>query len=84
MEAWEAYQVALTYWKTEDARAFLPMAIATPIGVTANVRAWREIFEARALNPRAQWEIRAVLRALLDDLAETLPCLFGDLIERDS
>lgn len=65
--------------KPEDARFVLPNASKTEIVMTANLRMWRHIFQERALNPHAQWEIRGIFGSLYDRLCEKLPAVFGDL-----
>lgn len=65
----------------EDARSVLPQATKTEVVTTYNVRQWRHVFEHRALNPKAQWQIRWLMLGILDTLAEAAPILFGDLIE---
>ncbi len=67
--------------KPEDARSVLPMAMKTELIATYNLRTWRHIFEERALNPRAQWEIRGVMRDVLRIFAELLPEIFEDQLE---
>lgn len=65
--------------RSEDARYHLPNATATEVVTTYNLRQWRHVFAERALNPRAQWEIRSVMYGLLGELADYLPDVFGDL-----
>ncbi|OGN96963.1 MAG: thymidylate synthase, flavin-dependent [Chloroflexi bacterium RBG_13_51_36] len=67
--------------KPEDARYLLPNAMKTELVVTMNLRMWRHVFQERALNPAAQWEIRSVFRGIFDDFRELLPCVFDDLKE---
>ncbi len=67
--------------KPEDARSCLPNATKTEIAMTCNIRNWRHIFRDRALNPRAQWQIREIMLALLDELNAKVPELFEDLYE---
>lgn len=67
--------------KPEDARYVLPNATKTELAVTFNLRMWRHIFEMRALNKHAQWEIRGIFSNILDDLKERLPAVFCDLEE---
>lgn len=63
----------------EDARFVLPNACKTEIFTTMNLRSWRHFLRLRALNPHAQWEIRAIARSILATLQEHLPVVFEDL-----
>jgi thymidylate synthase (FAD) len=63
----------------EDARYVLPNATKTGLATTFNLRQWRHVFKERALNRHAQWEIRGIFSAILADLVERLPAVFGDL-----
>lgn len=65
--------------KAEDARSVLPNATKTEVVVTANWRQWRHMFQHRALNPRAQWQIRELMLDALKGLSTVLPAVFGDL-----
>ena len=65
----------------EDARSVLPNATKTEVVTTFNLRQWRHVFKERALNPRAQWQIREILLGILKEFAELLPAVFGDLLE---
>jgi thymidylate synthase (FAD) len=75
------YLEASKHIKPEDARYLLPNATRTELVVTANLRMWRHIFRERALNPKAQWEIRGIFLQLLEKLTEDLPSVFEDLTE---
>lgn len=66
----------------EDARFLLPNATATIVVTTFNVRQWRHVFRDRALNPKAQWEIKGIMRQLLTRFINIAPCLFDDLLLR--
>lgn len=62
----------------EEARSVLPNSLKTEIIITANVREWRHILQlraARAAHPQA----RELMGALLSELKEKLPVLFGDV-----
>ena len=65
--------------KPEDARFLLPNACKTEIVMTMNMRMWRHVFEERALNSHAQWEIRGIFKSIYDELSQALPAIFGDL-----
>lgn len=78
--AFLAYQYALETMPPEDARFLLPNACKTEIVMTCNLRMWRHIFRERALNPRAQWEIRKIFRDMMDHFKILLPAVFGDLV----
>jgi thymidylate synthase (FAD) len=64
----------------EDARSLLPNATKTEVVTTFNLRQWRHVFEDRALNPKAQWEIRGIMLGILKEFAERLPVIFGDML----
>lgn len=66
----------------EDARSVLPQATKTEVVTTFNVRQWRHVFAHRALNLRAQWQIRRIMCGILLTFAEASPVLFGDLAEK--
>jgi len=84
-EAFHAYEEAMEIGpikaRPEDARYFLPNAAKTEVVVTYNFRTWRHVFRERALNDHAQWEIRGIMRDLLDKVLATefIP-VFGDLL----
>jgi flavin-dependent thymidylate synthase len=63
----------------EDARFSLPIATKTEVVTTFNLRMWRHVIRDRALNPKAQWEIRGIFNGIYEDLLERLPAVFGDL-----
>lgn len=69
--------------KPEDARFVLPNATKTEVVTTFNLRQWRHVFKDRALNPRAQWELREIMMAILEKFVELMPSVFGDLVEKD-
>jgi thymidylate synthase (FAD) len=62
-----------------DARYVLPNATKTELAVTFNLRQWRHVFQERALNRHAQWEIRGIFSDILVELKEYLPAVFCDL-----
>lgn len=63
----------------EDARFSLPIATKTEVVSTFNLRMWRHVIRDRALNPKAQWEIRGIFNGIYEDLVSRLPAVFGDL-----
>jgi len=67
--------------KPEDARSLLPNAVKTEIVMSTNLRQWRHVVEERALNSRAQWEIRTICLQVLEAFNGILPEIFGDLWE---
>lgn len=79
--ACQGYLDMLTQIKPEDARYLLPNATKTEIVTTLNLRMWRHVFQERALNPAAQWEIKGIFKGIFYDFRELLPCVFGDLAE---
>ncbi len=60
----------------EDARFVLPNACDTRIIMTMNVRSLYNFFRLRCCN-RAQWEIRELAIAMLKEVREVCPLLFG-------
>lgn len=67
--------------KSEDARYVLPNATKTELAVTFNLRQWRHVFQERALNSHAQWEIKSIFLAILANLQIYFPAVFDDLRE---
>ena len=65
--------------KPEDARFVLPNACKTELIMTMNLRMWRHVFQERALNPRAQWEVRGIFSSIYDEFSRAMPAIFGDL-----
>ena len=65
----------------EDARYVLPNATKTELAVTFNLRQWRHVFQERALNKHAQWEIRGIFLAILHDMQARLPAVFKDMTD---
>lgn len=70
--------------RPEDARYVLPNATKTELAVTFNLRQWRHVFQQRALNKHAQWEIRDIFIGVLRDLKSRLPAVFCDLDSDDT
>jgi len=66
----------------EDARSVLPNCTKTEVVATFNLRQWRHVFMQRALNPRAQWEIRELMTDLMKECYRLLPVVFGDLQQK--
>lgn len=67
-------------WFSEDARQILPTSIKVDIGMTANFREWRRVFEMMT-QKTARWEIRGVMLKLLEEIKEIVPPVFVDFIE---
>ena len=66
--------------KNEDARFVLPNACTTEMIVSGNFREWRHVFQVRC-HRRAQWEIRDVCLAMLQELARHAPHVFIDTLK---
>jgi len=66
----------------EDARECLPNATKTEVVATYNLRTWRHVFEERALNKHAQWQIRGLMQDVLIEFGKALPAVFGDQLLR--
>ena len=88
-EAHAAYERLLAHLKAkhpalrvkqirEAARAVLPGMTETKIGVSANLRAWRDMLSLR-LPPTADAEIRELAEMLLADLRDYAPHAFADI-----
>ncbi len=60
----------------EDARFVLPNACETKMVMTMNVRSLRNFFAHRCCE-RAQWEIRALADAMLEEVKKVAPHLFA-------
>lgn len=60
----------------QDARYVLPNASCTKFAVSMNVRELLHFFELRCCN-RAQWEIRQLAWAMLEECNRVAPVLFG-------
>jgi len=60
---------------SEDARYILPQAVATKVIFTANARELLHVFNLRCCN-RAQWEIRAVAKKMLEKVKKIAPNIF--------
>jgi len=65
-------------WLRQDARQVLPTGIKAQIVMSANFREWRHIFKMRTA-PDAHWEIRQVMKNLLEDVKKKIPIIFDDL-----
>lgn len=63
-------------WRPEQAREVLNHAIKTEIIVKANMREWQHILKLRC-SPKSHPQIVALLTPLRDELALSLPELFG-------
>lgn len=64
----------------EDARSVLPNATKTEVVTTFNLRQWRHVIRHRALNPKAQWQIRFIMSDILQQFSSLIPCVFQDLL----
>ncbi len=67
--------------KPEDARYVLPNACETAIVCKFNARSLRNLAALR-LDPHAQWEIRMLVREMMDNLPADYYPIFKDLFER--
>ncbi len=75
-DLWALYrELAEAGVPAEDARYVLPNACETKIVVSMNARELRHFFRLR-LCRRAQWEIRALARAMLEAVVPVAPALF--------
>ena len=62
----------------EQARAVLPMSLATTVIMTANLREWRHILKLRT-DSKAHPQMRQIANMILDILKEKLPVMFEDI-----
>lgn len=65
--------------KPEDARAKLPNAAKTEVVTTYTLGVWEHIFEHRARNPRAQWQIKGIMQGVEAEFRQLLPKVFVEL-----
>jgi len=82
-EATAAYRsylrlIELGKLKPEDARGLLPNCTKTEVVTTGTLGYWKHIFEHRAHNPKAQWQIREIMLAIEKKFKEILPEVFGE------
>lgn len=68
--------------RKEDARFLLPNAAKSRIVVTMNFEAWSHFVWLRAVDKAAQWEIRRVGQAILQDLYFIAPAFFAEHWEK--
>ncbi len=71
-----SYDELLAFIPKEDARYLLPGACETKLVFTMNARSLYNFFEHR-LCMRAQWEIRRLASAMLQELIKVAPLLFS-------
>lgn len=64
--------------KKGDARFILPQAASTELYVTGNFQAFYDML-IRRIDKAAQWEVRGVANAMLDELMRIAPNIFGEL-----
>lgn len=74
--AWDAYNALVGMGvPAEDARYLLPNAATTKMIISMNARELLHFFRLRCCD-RAQWEIRAVANAMLQECTRIAPTLF--------
>jgi thymidylate synthase (FAD) len=82
----EAYRNYLKFRErrisSQSARYILPNCTKTEMVATFDLREWRHLFDVRALNRDAEWEIKSIFRELLRDLGGLLPVFFQDQLEQ--
>lgn len=64
--------------KPEEARAILPLSLATELTVTANLRQWRHVLKLRT-SPKAHPQMRQIADMILAALKAKLPVVFEDI-----
>lgn len=62
----------------EEARAVLPLSLATTITVSTNYREWRHIFKLRTAKD-AHPQIRELMGTLLSNIKTKIPVIFDDI-----
>jgi len=65
----------------QQARSVLPNSLKTQIGVTANIREWRHIFNLRC-SPQAHPQMRELMLSVLNGFHNTIKVVFDDLWEK--
>ena len=60
----------------EDARSVLPNCTKTEIVMTGTLADWKHVFEHRANNPKAQWEIRQIMSDIQEHARKLVPNVF--------
>lgn len=63
--------------KPEDARAKLPNATKTEVVTTYTLGLWEHVFEHRARNKKAQWQIKGIMQGIEDNFQKLLPAVFA-------
>ena len=82
-EAEKAYFAMLNQGcSPQEARAVLPNSLKTEIGMTANMREWRNVLKLRAAGTtgRPHPQMLEVMVPLLNELRLKLPALFDDIV----
>lgn len=75
--AYEAYNRMVAYGlKPEDARMLLPNCCKTEVVTTYTLDVWKHVFEHRANNPKAQWQIRGIMQGIQKEFQKLLPEVF--------
>ena len=64
---------------TDQARGCLINDLMTKLLVSTNFREWRDIFNLRC-DSRAHYQMREVMRPLLEEVINELPCVFDDIV----
>lgn len=62
--------------KPENARMLLPICSKTEVVTTGTIKNWKHVFEHRANNPQAQWEIRDITQGIQKHARALLPNVF--------
>jgi thymidylate synthase (FAD) len=60
----------------EDARGLLPNCTKTEVVATYTLGMWEHIFEHRARNPKAQWQIKNIMLGVEHKFRQLLPQVF--------
>lgn len=74
------YFKRLTQGCTPDhARGVLNNDVKSEIKISANYREWRHIFKLRCDDKHAHYQMVELMKPLLDEVKQELPCVFGDI-----
>lgn len=80
IEAEEKYlRMRMAGCKPEQARAVLPLSLATTVIMTTNLREWRHILKLRT-DKKAHPQMRQIAGMILDIFKDKLPAVFEDIV----
>lgn len=74
----EYFELLKAGWRPQEARSVLPNAIATTVGMTGNLRAWRYFLLSRTTK-ETQSNFTSVTIPLLAEFQKNIPFLYSDI-----